>query len=140
MFTIKISKMDVTPEKWLEIEKSLELPPGRDEVIVMRIPGLLPVEAGFAVNTQIKEPDEWMIGESIDGERQWIVHCRRPRFIAEIVDDDDKLNPPFEYQMRSGQWLCNFYWFDAPPEDLTILCMETQEAIEMYDANLRLED
>ena len=141
MFIVKISRGDFRdPHKWDDIQKSLELPPGSFEAIVTRIPGLLPVRPIMKVDTEIKLPDEWMIGESIDGERQWVVHTTEPRFFAEIVDDsDDMFNPPFEYQMRSSQWLCNFLWFDYPPEDLTILCREAEEAIEMYDTELGLD-
>lgn len=141
MLTMKLSRDDFRDEtKWAELALALELPEGRTEAIVTRIPGLLPVEPGMKIETHGKEPDEWMIAESIDGERQWIVHTTGPRFIAEIVDDDeDVFNPPFEYQMRSSQWLCNFTWYDAPPEDLTILCREAEEAIEIYDAKLDLD-
>ena len=141
MMTVKLSCKDFKDfDKWHEIVKSLELPEGRDEVIVTRIPGLLPVKPGMKIDTQIKEPDEWMIGESTDGQRQWIVHTKEPRFIAEIVDDDeDMFNPPFEYQMRNNQWLCNFVWYDYPPDDLTIICMEAQESIEIYDSNLGID-
>lgn len=142
MLTVKLSRDDFkSSAKWSQIAESLELPEGRDEAIVTRIPGLMPVEPGMKINSQIKQPDEWMVGESIDGKRQWIVHTRGHRFIAEIIDDEeDILNPPFEYQMRSGQWLCNFVWFDYPPADLTIVCMEAQEAIEMYDSNLGIDE
>ena len=137
MLTVKLSQSDFKdPAKWAEVAKSIELPTGRMEAIVMRIPGLLPVEPGWEVETSIKPPDEWMVGEAIDGRRQWIVHTREPRFIAEIIDDDDELNPPFEYQMSSSQWLCNFLWLDEPPEDLTILCAEAEGVIETYDAIL----
>ncbi len=135
MFCVKISKSDFkSPAKWAEIAKSLELPAGRNEAIVMRIPGLLPVEEGMKIEQSIKQPEEWIIGESIDGHRQWIIHARKPRFIAEIFDDEDTPRlSPFEYQLDSGQWLSNFLWQDQPPEDLTLLCIEAGEAIEKYD-------
>lgn len=141
MFTVKIKQSDFKdPAQWQAIAQALELPPGRTEAIVTRIPGLLPVEAGWKVESHAKPPEEWMVAEGVDGQRQWIVHTAEPRFIAEIVDDDnDSLNPPFEYQTNSGQWLCNFTWYDPPPEDLTILCREAEEAIEMYDENLGLD-
>ena len=141
MLTVKISQNDFKdPHQWDMIAESLELPPGRREAIVTRIPGLLPVQAAMKIDIQIKESDEWMIGESIDGERQWVIHAQTPKFIAEIVDDsEDEFNPPFEYQTRSGQWLCNFLWLDYPPEDLTVLCREAAEAIEMYDDAVGLD-
>lgn len=32
--------------------------------------------------------DKWLIGESVDGVRQYIVHTQPPRFIGLIEDDD----------------------------------------------------
>lgn len=134
MFTVQIQADDFKdPVKWAAVAQALELPSGRTEAIVSRIPGLLPVEPGMKIESHGKPPEEWMIGEAVDGKRHWIIHTGESRFIAEVVDDGESLNPPFEYQMRSGQWLCNFTWYDAPPEDLTILCREAEEAIEMYD-------
>jgi hypothetical protein len=142
MLTVKLSRNDFCDlEKWQQIAEALELPPVNKEVIVMRIPGLLPVELGMKIDIKIKQPDEWMIGESIDGKRQWIVHTQKPRFLAEIIDDDkDVFNPPFEYQMRNGQWLCNFTWYDYPAEDITILCLEAEDAIETYDRILDVDN
>jgi len=138
MFTVKISKSDFkNPGRWAELARLLDLPDGRMEAIVMRMPGLLPVEPATKIETHGKEPEEWLIAESLDGEREWVIHNREPRFMAEIVDDEeDTFNPPFEYQLKNGQWLCNFNWLEPPPEDLTILCNEAETAIEIYDENL----
>jgi len=142
MFTVKLDRSDFKdPSRWTEIANALELPEGRTWAIVARIPGLLPVVTRIKIECHGKEPDEWMLGEAIDGKRQWIIHTRGTQFIAEIVDDeDDALNPPFEYRMSSGQWLCNFTWYDdAPPQDLMILCREAEEAIEIYDEILGID-
>jgi len=142
MFCVKIKKSDFkSAARWAEITAALELPEGRDEVIVMRIPGLLPVKEGWKIEQQIKLPEEWMIGESVKGKRQWIVHTFEPRFIAEIFDDDseDMGIGGLQYQMRNCQWLCNFLWLDPPPEDLTSLLQEAEDAIEIYDYYLNGE-
>ncbi len=32
--------------------------------------------------------DEWIIGQSVDGERDYVVHLHPPRFIVEFVESD----------------------------------------------------
>jgi len=135
MFTTKIKKADFKkPEKWREIAEALQLPEGRDEALVMRIPGLLPVKAGWKIDTKIPQPSEWLWADDVGGLHSYIMHTRQPRFIAELVEDDEALNPPFEYETRRGETLCNFVWLDEPPEDLTQLLGEVEEFLADYDA------
>jgi len=135
MFTVKLTKSDFAdPVKWEEIAEALQLPDGRDEVIVMRIPGLLPVEPGWEIKQKVKQPSEWLWADDVEGKHSYIIHTRRPRFIAEIVDDNKTFNPPFEYETQSGETLCNFIWLDPPPEDLTLLLNEAENFLAEYDA------
>ena len=133
MFTVKLSKSDfVSSEKWDEITESLELPEGREHVIVTRIPGLLPVEEGWKVDTSVPQPVEWLWADDAGGKRSFLVHTYHPRFIAEIIDNDEELHPPFEYITSCGEMLCNFNWIDAPPEDLTQLLNEAEIFLDEY--------
>ena len=132
MLTVKISKNDVAPEKWHHIAESLELPEGREEVIVTRIPGLLPVEEGWKVAQRKIDLPEWLIADNLDKERWFILHTTEPRFLAEIADGES-FNPPFEYELDSGEYLCNFLWFEPPPEDLTLICEQVNQVLELYD-------
>ena len=133
MLTVKLSREDFRdPGKWNQIVTSLELPKNRQEVIVTRIPGLIPVKEGWQVQQhQIKLP-EWLIAEDLDRQRWFVLHCADPRFLAEIADTE-RFNPPFEYELESGEYLCNFMWFDEPPEDLTWICEQVNQLIEQYD-------
>jgi len=45
----------------------------------------------------------WLIGKTITGRRQFILHCRRPRFFGEIFDADD-----------GGQTIEVIEWIDPP--------------------------
>jgi len=134
MFTVKIQKSDFKQQtKWQAIAEALELPAGRSETIVMRIPGLIPVQEGFKIESEIPQPSEWLWADDVGGEHSYVIHTHTPRFIAEIVEDEEALNPPFEYQTKRGEMLCNFIWLDPPPEDLTILLNEAEIFIEEYD-------
>ena len=33
--------------------------------------------------------DEWLVAENVNGKRQYLIHARSPRFIAEILEEDD---------------------------------------------------
>lgn len=72
--------------------------------------------------------DEWLIGENLDGDRQYIVHTQYPRFVGEIIDND-----------AGGNDVTSFDWLDEPPLDATImarLMREAGEAIAEYDRRL----
>ena len=140
MFVVMLKKSEFKPKRWREISAALELPEDRKEVAVTRIPGLLPVEEGWKVSFNTCPPDEWMAGENIDGSRQYLIHSKSPRFIAEILDDVDDLRiGGFQYQMNTGQWLSDFFWLDPPPEDLTALLNEAESFIIEYDQELGID-
>jgi hypothetical protein len=140
MLACKISKTDFKdPRKWQQLGKDLELPAGQDYAIITRIPGLLPVKEGAAVLQNIPPASEWLWADDLDGKHSYIIHTRSPRFWAELADDDE-LRPPFEYQLKNGEWLCNFFWIDSPPEDLTLLLQDAEEFLTDYDQRMGLQD
>lgn len=64
--------------------------------------------------------DEWIIGDSPerpDGTRaEYIVHTRRPRFIARVAaDDDDADRAAGVVYQGDGYVLCEIAWIDPPP-------------------------
>jgi len=123
--------------RWQQVTEYLKLPKRRDEIAIVRVPGLLPVAEGSEIKQSYNIADDWLVGENINGSRQYIIHIALPRFIAEILDDSDRMRlAPLQWQMQNGQWLSDFLWIDKPPEDLTILINEAEEFIEEYDANL----
>ena len=141
MLTVKLNQSDFAdPARWQQVARDLELPEGRNHVIVTRIPGLVPVEPGWKIEQEIPQPEEWLWGDSCRKEdgtvRSYIVHTHEPRFIAALKDDSDSLDPPFEYILSDGSKLCNFVWLDPPPEDLTALLNEAEQFINDYDNQL----
>jgi len=69
--------------------------------------------------------EEWLIAESVSGKRQFLVHTLVPRFIGEIIDNDE-----------GGNDIVNPHFIDAPPVDaayLARLMREGGEALAEYD-------
>ena len=76
--------------------------------------------------------DEWLVGENVDGSRQYIIHTLTPRFVGEIVDND-----------AGGNDVAEFEFYDEPPADpayLARLMSEAGDAINEYDRNLENQD
>ena len=72
--------------------------------------------------------DRWLIAESIDSERQYIVHTHTPRFVAEIL-----------YDAEGGNYIDDFDFIDEPPADpqyLAQVMREAGQALAEYDNNL----
>jgi len=72
--------------------------------------------------------NKWLMAESIDGERQYIIHNEAPRFIGEILDTDD-----------GGNTVENVEWLDSPPPDVQFLAKlmrRAGDAINEYDQRL----
>jgi hypothetical protein len=58
---------------------------------------------------------EWLFGTALGtGEREWVIHARPPRFIAEIADADDLVGG-FSYEIAQGDQFCRFLWLDPEP-------------------------
>ncbi|NIP26662.1 MAG: hypothetical protein GWN94_19825 [Phycisphaerae bacterium] len=75
--------------------------------------------------------DKWLIAENVDGSRQYIIHTQEPRFIGEILDNEE-----------GGKDVNEFIWLDEPPLDVSFmarLMREAGEAINEYDRNLGID-
>jgi len=78
------------------------------------------------VNYNVK--DEWIVGESVDGQRQYIIHCLPPRFVAEIFDNDE-----------GGNDIGEFEFIDEPPKNaaaLAKLARRAGDALAEHDQRL----
>ncbi|OHB64810.1 MAG: hypothetical protein A2Y76_13335 [Planctomycetes bacterium RBG_13_60_9] len=67
--------------------------------------------------------DEWLLGESRNCARQYVVHTLPPRFVAEILYSPD---------LPGGYELGEFDWIDDQPSSepmLARLIQETRDAI-----------
>ena len=70
-------------------------------------------------------PPEWIIGTEAHGTdekaAEYLIHTRRPRFIARIVDATDPADdtaPPGGLEWTDEDWsLSNFQWIDEQPRD-----------------------
>jgi len=87
--------------------------------------------------------DEWLIGENVPGDRQYIVHSSDPVFIAEIFDEDDApVIDEIEFSMESGQVLSRFVWYCEPvtnEREFITLCSAAAAAIAEYDRIMEAE-
>jgi hypothetical protein len=66
--------------------------------------------------------DDWILGDGAS-DREYLIHTRRPRFIARIAADDMESDDAadrssgvtFHGGGDSGYTLCEIVWIDAPP-------------------------
>jgi hypothetical protein len=76
--------------------------------------------------------DRWLIAENIDGSRQYIIHTHKPRFIAEILDNEE-----------GGNDIGEFEFIDEPAFDAAALAKlgrEAGDALVQYELNLDLQE
>ncbi len=67
--------------------------------------------------------DEWIVGEGPEtgeGRRGYIIHARRPRFIARVYDEEGGEALPADIDTgviyrTIGVLLCEIVWIDPPP-------------------------
>ncbi len=70
--------------------------------------------------------DEWIIGQSIDGDRDYALHMRAPRFVVEIASDEDGAVRPVEIE-----------FLDGDPEGNVAQCLEdAADAFVEWEKNL----
>ncbi|RKY23754.1 MAG: hypothetical protein DRP62_05295 [Planctomycetota bacterium] len=89
----------------------------------------------------ISKFDKWLIAENIEGDRQYIIHTHRPRFIGEILDNE-----------VGGNDIAEFLWLDDPqkfykdksPDELAAtlakLMRQAGDAINEYDRILESKE
>ena len=86
---------------------------------------------GFAIK------DRWLVAENIDGSRQYIIHTDRPRFIAEIFDNDNGGNDIGEFEFIDDPF--EFY-SSLTKDDMAAACAklarQAGDALNQYDINL----
>jgi hypothetical protein len=72
----------------------------------------------------------WLVAQSIDGERDFVVHLEPPRFVVEIPDDDSDIT-------LDG----NILPIDEiPAEDAEWLLREAGEAFAEWERHLEAEE
>lgn len=132
---MRLKKEDVRPGVWERITAELQLPDGAEEAVVMRMPGLLPVEPATVTAAAPDWPmPPWLLADDPFSGRWYLVHTARPRFICRVADDEEEPDPAgLHYITADGQDLCHFVWIDNPPKDLTALLAEAEQYLEDYD-------
>lgn len=87
---------------------------------------------------EFERTPEWLLGEDVDGGRQFVIHTATPAFIAEIFEDDDPAGilDQISFHCPSGQSLARFYWYDdavTDEKEFIALCSRAAEFIAEYD-------
>ncbi len=88
----------------------------------------------------ISKFDKWLIAENVDGNRQYIIHTHRPRFIAEVLDNEVCGNNITEFEWIDDPW--EFYKDKATDDIASILARlarEAGDALNEYDRNLGVD-
>lgn len=58
---------------------------------------------------------EWLIGEDVDSDQEYLVHLSTPRFVCRLYAGEDAPLSPFTYSTADGDTLCEFRWVDDQP-------------------------
>lgn len=76
---------------------------------------------------------KWLRCDDCGGRRRFILHAAQPRFIAEIVDDDDLSidDLKLSYSVGDNQSLTRFEFWDAPPAEFARLDALLTRAMEV---------
>jgi len=81
--------------------------------------------------------DKWVIGEGLESPGRWyVLHTAAPRFIVEIVDEDEwVIGSGISWSLPEGQVACNAEFFDAPPAGAALdnLMLGLATVLEDYD-------
>jgi len=94
-------------------------------------------------------PEEWLVAESLDGKRTYLMHLRWPRFVGRVFDeeDDEGVLDTLSVGLPDGQSLAEIIWLDPvdlethPAESALVdLARRAGEALAEYDRRLGLED
>jgi hypothetical protein len=73
--------------------------------------------------------ERWLVAQSIDGERDFVVHLEAPRFVVEIPEGDEALSLDGVIAMIDA----------IPPDDADGLLREAAEAFSEWEQRLQEE-
>lgn len=78
---------------------------------------------------------KWMIDDTaaISDARVFVAHLESPRFVGELMADDEADIDGITLAAPFGQTVCRVTWFDKPQIDDTLL-QSMAEAIKHHDA------
>lgn len=110
-------------------------PPDHAVVLIYEVLGLFPPNKDYP-------RDEWIVGDGVESDREYIIHLVPPRFSARVVlvESDGTPSPEegeantFSGVSFSGPdyTLCEIIWFDPAPKsdaDLQHLLLETAKTL-----------
>lgn len=85
--------------------------------------------------------DEWIIGEGLESPGRWyVIHTQEPRFLVEIIDEDDPrfLDFGWTWALSNGQIAANPQFWDTPPQGKALdkLILSLGEILDDYDERL----
>lgn len=84
----------------------------------------------------MKQYPRWLIDDTtgITDARVFVAHMQRPRFIGELMPDDEADISGITLEAPFHQTVCRIEWFDDPVFDADELCRSMAEAIRHNDA------
>lgn len=87
--------------------------------------------------------DEWITGNAAGGQREYIIHTARPRFIARVVNVNDEGLPvagevPADTltgvcYSAGDSVICEIVWIDPPPAEAKLLALMDAAADALED-------
>lgn len=80
--------------------------------------------------------DIWIVGEGLEEPGRWyVVHTGTPRFIAEILDEEEAGIGGVQWVLANGQIAQNLIFYDEPPigSALDALLFRMSEVLDTYD-------
>lgn len=77
----------------------------------------------------------WMIDDTsgIADARVFVAHMQSPRFVGELLPDDEAPIDGITISAPLGQTVCRICWFDSPVFDASELSASLKRAIEHHD-------
>jgi len=91
--------------------------------------------------------NRWLVAEGSElGKggvpRQYILHTKAPKFVAEVLDDRDEPPEAVGVNLGGGQAMVLLEWWDPAPTGpaLDALLREAAAALAKYDADLEAMD
>ena len=78
----------------------------------------------------------WLVDDTAElgDARIFVAHLHRPRFVGELMPDDEAEIAGVTIAAPLGQTLCRIDWIDDPVFDAEELCRSLAAAIEHHDS------